>query len=61
MYVYTHATLDDETYQKTGFSSAEKFFVFIRGLYVISSLPIFCQKINVNFSQISDPPRISAG
>ena len=41
MYAYAHTPLDEETVNITGFSSGDKLYTFIRGIYGIKGLPNF--------------------
>ena len=43
MYAYAHTPLDEKKFKLTGFSSGDKFYVFIRGFYGLKGLPIFSQ------------------
>ena len=46
MYAYAHATLDDETFKMTSFSSGDELFVLIREFYAHKGLPkIFKQRM----------------
>ena len=44
MYAYAHTPLDEETIKLTGFSSGDKLYTFIRGLYGLKGLPNFFTK-----------------
>ena len=44
LYAYAHTPLDEETIELTGFSSGDKLYTFIRGLYGLKGLPIFFTK-----------------
>ena len=44
MYAYAHAPLDEDTIKFTSFSSGDKLFAFIRGLYRLKGLPNFFTK-----------------
>ena len=47
MYAYAHTPLDEDTIKLTSFSSGDKLFAFIRGLYGLKGLPNFFYKTNV--------------
>ena len=44
MYAYAHTPLDEETIKLTGFSSGDKIYAFIRGLFGLKGLPNFFTK-----------------
>ena len=44
MYAYAHTLLDEETIKLTSFSSGDKLFAFIRGVYCLKGLPSFFTK-----------------
>ena len=44
MYAYAHTPLDEETIKLTGFSSGDKLYAFIRGVYGLKGLPNFFTK-----------------
>ena len=44
MYAYAHTPLDEDTIKLTSFSSGDKLFAFIRGLYGLKELPNFFTK-----------------
>ena len=53
MYIYTHATLDHETFKKTGLSSGDKLFAFFRAFYGLKDLSnIFTQQMSVSFRDL---------
>ena len=43
MYAYAQAPLDEETISLTSFSSGDKQYIFIRGMYGLKGLPFFHQ------------------
>ena len=44
MYAYAHTPLDEDTIKLTSFSSGNKLFAFIRGVYGLKGLPNFFTK-----------------
>ena len=44
MYAYAHTPSDEERIKLTGFSSGDKSYAFIRGIYGLKGLPIFSTK-----------------
>ena len=59
MYAYAHATLDDETLNPAGFSSADKFLLSLENFVVLKDFLIFSNKRS-SFFQRFDPSRICA-
>ena len=53
MYAYAHTPLDEETIKLTSFSSGDKRFAFIRGIYGFQRTPKFLYKTNVHLLQNS--------
>ena len=49
MYAYAHTPLDEETIKLTSFSSGDKLFAFIRGIYGLKGLPNFFTKQRSTF------------
>ena len=55
MYAYAHTQLDEEAIKLTGFSSGDKLYTFIRGLYGLKGLPnFFTKQMSVFFRSLID-------
>ena len=49
MYACAHTPVDEKTIKFRSFSSVDKLFAFIQGIYDLKGFPNFFKKTNVNF------------